>query len=97
MVYQSEINDRVAAVGLHQAHSQLKVPDPALGALACRAQLSRGADAGVEQFDDRRAVLETPIGKSPPAPPRAEFRDKKPVEDGLVFVSKAGNKPSKDG
>src|ERR1700722_1827596 len=52
----------------------------------------------------RRTVLETPI--DPRQARRASFHrrrlaqnsaTKKPLADGLVFVSKAGNKPSKDG
>jgi hypothetical protein len=54
-----------------------------------------------EQLGDRRVVLETPRQAR-----RASFHrrrlaqnsaTKKPLADGLVFVSKAGNKPSKDG
>jgi hypothetical protein len=54
-----------------------------------------------EQLDGRRAVLETShrgITKvSTPALPRTESATKMPLADGLVFPSKAGNKPSKDG
>ena len=85
-----------------------KVSDVALPRLrvgpSARVVRKMSLQPSAEQLGDRRVVLETPI--DPRQARRASFHrrrlaqnsaTKKPLADGLVFVSKAGNKPSKDG